>query len=560
MRLGLTLGFAELAEYNARKTSPTDSSLPEYNARRASQNLMYLQYGLAGTADAQFRQPPTAYDRHGDHMNYGVSANDQPRAALEATPSAYDLRTALAVSSYSPKSGTKGSLVSICLESSCELRSPTSIIAKLIFATHSVPATLTFGHLESQEQGVGYKYMIYATAPAFSETGSSSPNVPLFLQFQGQTRLDGDLVNIGEWLYEDGRSFSQEVSRKRKVSEDLLESPRSMKRVTPSKQQIAPFQEHESYPYPIASSAYPQKHQTMDFSNMQRRPTSYGRSQFQQSLQEQSRTMRSQGLIGDASTPQSLMGSPMCQTESCNCAYEEAYQTGRTSLPSLSPSLPISSIASPSSRNPMLIRTILIGRMKKAGSKSAASSVNRKLNPYGLYPRQAVLKIRGNLDDIQLNWSSEEFAMKRRIVRFWREQNGTTVHTYFKPIRADEQHLPHDVNERRISCIYWAKRNKYCTTSVDIIALLELLVGLPLDIEEKNRIRRNLEKFKPCTISKTKAECQDIYKMAMAFTNPKPRNIDKDVKIFDWAKLGDGLASIVCRYVSRVPRIKSPHH
>ena len=547
---------ADLTEYNVTRPSQADSSLPEYNARRASQNLMYLQYGLPGAAGPQFRQPHTAYDRQGDHMNYGASANDQPRAALEATPSGYhdfDLPTALAVTSYSPKSGTKGSFVSICLESSSELRSSTSIIATLTFARRSVLAALTFDRLKPQEQGVGYKYMVYAHAPAFSETGSSSLNVPLCLQLQGQSRLDGDLIHIGEWLYEDGGSFFQGVSRKRKDIDDSLESPRSVKRVTGLEQETAPSHEHESYAYSLASSAYPKTQQTMDFSNMQRRPAPYGGSQLQQSLQNKSRTMQSQGMIGDDSISQSLTRSPMCQTPSCTSTYEAGYQSGRTSLPSLSPPLPVSSVASPNSRKPSLIRTILIPRLKKQGTTSAGSSKARKLSQYTLYSQPAVLKIHGDLDAMQLYWSSEEFAMKRRIVRFWREQNGTTVHTYFKSIRPGEHHLPFDANERRISCIYWDERNEYYVTSVDIIALLELLVGIPLDVDEKNRIRRNLENLGPYTISKTKPISQDFHKITMSFINPKPRNIDKDVKVFRWAMLGDGLRKVVSRYVCCVP-------
>ena len=85
-------------------------------------------------------------------------------------------------------------------------------------------------------------------------------------------------------------------------------------------------------------------------------------------------------------------------------------------------------------------------------------------------------------------------------------------------------------------------------TSVDAIYLLEALVGGRFSVEEKNRIRRNLERCKPDTMSKTKDETRDFFSLIMGFPKPKPRNIEKDVKVFRWSDLPGALAKSISKY------------
>nr|KMM70597.1 medusa [Coccidioides posadasii RMSCC 3488] len=99
-----------------------------------------------------------------------------------------------------------------------------------------------------------------------------------------------------------------------------------------------------------------------------------------------------------------------------------------------------------------------------------------------------------------------------------------------------------------ISCIYWAGKKECYVTSVDTIYLLESLVGVRFTVEEKNRIRRNLEGFRPLTVSKAKAESEEFFKVIMGFPNPKPRNIEKDVKVFPWRILAHALKKIIGKY------------
>jgi hypothetical protein len=68
-----------------------------------------------------------------------------------------------------------------------------------------------------------------------------------------------------------------------------------------------------------------------------------------------------------------------------------------------------------------------------------------------------------------------------------------------------------------ISCIFREDKNECFVTSVDTIYLLEALVAVRFTVEEKNRIRRNMEGFKPITISKTKSDAEAFFKLIMSF-------------------------------------------
>lgn len=555
----LTSAFVE---HDARRPSQAYYSLSEYNARRPSQDPMYLQDTLPGAVDPQLQQHSAAYDRQNDHMSYEASSFYQPRASFEAIPSVYsdfEPHKTPEVSSYTPDRGTKGAVVYISLTSTRDLLSPSPPIASLMFATHSVPAGLT--RLEAPEQDTCSRYLVSATAPAFSETGSLNLRVPLSLQLQEQSGLDPDLIEVGDWIYEDGklldyRSSPQEVPRKRKAKDEPSDILRPTKRVTPSEQQTTQSQEYGSYAYPPVSLAYKQSLQDLDFSSMERKYTAYGRSQLQQSLQPESNTMGSQRLIGGTSTSQSPMRPPVSQTSYWNSSCGAGYQSGRNPQPNAASSFQVSSMSAPSPGNPTLVRSSLLAKLYGPSTTSPGSSSNGSFNPYRMYPNQVVLQIRGNLNAMQENWTPEESATKRRIVRFWREQNGTTLSAYFKPVRADEQPLPHETNECRISCIYWQERDEYYVTSVDTIQLLQSLVSTKFETDEKNRIRRNLETYRPCTMKKGEPDSESLFRLIMGFSHPKPRVIMKDVKVFKWPILEQALKKIVSKYVCSISLVE----
>jgi len=167
-------------------------------------------------------------------------------------------------------------------------------------------------------------------------------------------------------------------------------------------------------------------------------------------------------------------------------------------------------------------------------------------NPYGVFPTKATLEINGDLDKMAEKWTQEEWDNRRRIVVFKKSQQGSHIQASFRAVPLAER----PPNSICISCIYWAEKQECFVTSVDTIHLLEQLVVAParFTVEEKNRIRRNLEGFHPLTVSKGKSESEEFFKVIMAFGNPKPRNIEKDVKVFRWKDLGPALKKIISKY------------
>ncbi|KAF1802784.1 hypothetical protein FB192DRAFT_1379804 [Mucor lusitanicus] len=237
---------------------------------------------------------------------------------------------------------------------------------------------------------------------------------------------------------------------------------------------------------------------------------------------------------------------------------------------------------------------------RRASAPSTTSYTTTSSNSCAL--NKAHLKLNGDLMDMVTNWSVPEWQSGRRLVHFWRrtttgaDGNLALVECGFEPM---DQQLYHQQRMRDnvaavaaaaaaaaavsnngasvnikshasattgsrhagggggganntapivISCIYWRERNDYFITSVDCIYLLESLIGIQFTVEEKNRIRRNLEGFRPLTVSKCKAECADFFKLIMSFPHPKPRNIEKDVKVFSWKTLPHALRKIIRKY------------
>lgn len=145
-------------------------------------------------------------------------------------------------------------------------------------------------------------------------------------------------------------------------------------------------------------------------------------------------------------------------------------------------------------------------------------------------------------------WSQEEWQAKRRLVKVWRRQVDSQIFMAFRAITPEE--YPEGEAAVVVSCIFREDKNTCYITSVDIIYLLEAVIGQRFSIEEKNRIRRNLEGFRPQTVSKNKPGSEDFFRTVMAFPDPKPRNIEKDLKVFQWDCLPGAVKKIISKYVS----------
>ncbi|KAA8650868.1 uncharacterized protein ATNIH1004_003557 [Aspergillus tanneri] len=139
-------------------------------------------------------------------------------------------------------------------------------------------------------------------------------------------------------------------------------------------------------------------------------------------------------------------------------------------------------------------------------------------------------------------WTKDECKSKRRLVQFTRAQTGNMIHVDFRAVAFKE----YAQNSFCISCIYWDDKKEYFVTGVDIIHLLQALVAFRFTLQEKNRIRRNLESFKPLTVSR--ASSNYFFEVIMGFPTPKPRSLMREVKVFPWKALNPALTKVISKY------------
>ncbi|KAJ9624380.1 uncharacterized protein PV06_03813 [Exophiala oligosperma] len=215
-----------------------------------------------------------------------------------------------------------------------------------------------------------------------------------------------------------------------------------------------------------------------------------------------------------------------------------------------SPKAPVTPIPRPATSSPLkssvpkLVRTSTMQQSPPGSFTGMAIGQPQAFNPYAMHPLKANLKLSGDLETMKEAWTQDEKEARRRLVEFRRSQLNSTITAEFKPV-APQDRQPSSIC---ISCIWWKEKNEFYVTSVDTIYLLEALVGVRFTVEEKNRIRRNLEGFRPMTVSKLKPDSEEFFKVIMGFPHPKPRNIEKDVKVFPWKILSTALKKIISKY------------
>ncbi|KAJ2455361.1 hypothetical protein EV183_000897 [Coemansia sp. RSA 2336] len=180
------------------------------------------------------------------------------------------------------------------------------------------------------------------------------------------------------------------------------------------------------------------------------------------------------------------------------------------------------------------------------GHASIGSIPQMEYSSYASLLNKANLMFDSNLELMCMDWTLEERECRRRLVQFWRRHEENNIFCTFKAVAAADR-VPNSIV---VSCIYWEEKRDFFITSVDCIYLLESLISVRFTVEEKNRIRRNLEGFRPLTVSKCKAESAEFFKLIMSFPNPKPRNIEKDVKVFPWRILPLALKKIISKYTA----------
>lgn len=441
------------------------------------------------------------------------------------------------VISYSPVHGQAGTELTIRLRSGHDLDSP-SMTPVIMFGQKRCPGVLS---RTTSQPSTSFDYSLTTEAPPLTPTSTPSPQFPLVLTFEDSS-VNGQAssTEFGKFTYLDDASFQQPIHstpqtgtmRKRKL--DAEASPRRSPTKKPSMHNLSAAagayrQPAPSSPVQLRNAGEPYSH-TRRFS---------GPDFQQQTLQQPPHKLRAaRSMYFPSAQPTPSLHAPPTPTWS---QMGDPQQQGRLYGMNKTSIVPLPS------PNPSLVRT---STLQQSPTMPSAAIAQPQFNPYAMmYPSKAALKIEGDLNSMTYKWTAEEWEAGRRLVQFRRSQQGSTISASFEAVTLEDR-IPNSIC---VSCIWWAEKEECFVTSVDTISLLESLVSVRFTVEEKNRIRRNLEGFRPLTVSKTKQDSDDFFKLIMGFPNPKPRNIEKDVKVFPWRILATALKKIIGKYVSHSP-------
>ncbi|KAH9844954.1 regulator medusa [Teratosphaeria destructans] len=432
--------------------------------------------------------------------------------------------------SWTPERGHEGTKVTLYFKSIYDLDAP-QIKACLMFGSAKIESTLS----RTAQVGNMYTYELSAPAPSLRSTNSPDEYAPLHLIFDDSpVAWESASLELGDFHYVDATACypqdSPQEPKKRKLS------PQASPRRSPPKKPSLHHLSYSSTPIPSATPASPFRRPSLPDVYTQHRRIGSNPQEYQPAY---SAPLPSAQQYYGQTTP-SLQGlhSPSWynQGNTATRSPSAAAMSAASRTPNLLPS--------PAGPNPPLVRTSTL----QNSPSTPGSTVTPSFNPYAIYPSnsKAVLSIQGDLNSMVNDWTSAEWETRRRLVQFRRSQTGSVITATFEPVTL-ETRVPNSIC---VSCIWWEEKQECYVTSVDTISLLESLVAVRFTVEEKNRIRRNLEGFRPATVSKAKPDSEEFFKLIMGFPNPKPRNIEKDVKVFPWRILATALKKIIGKYAS----------
>ncbi|EED22390.1 transcriptional regulator Medusa [Talaromyces stipitatus ATCC 10500] len=492
----------DLEDFNDQGSSFQENSFTSNYGQLPFMNPMYA------TSQEDFGSPES------DTLQYGPSHSYAGSATFEDAQSpGFDtpVSSGPEVVSFAPQRGSEGTQITVRVILPFDLHST----ARVFISFGSRQCECSFRLVDNQNSQLGYFFSTHA--PNFAFTRSPSFDVPLQLVINNPSAGAPLVLQIGTFSYEQYLQAPVDDSRKRSFS------------AFPESASYRPAKRHSSHELEAKPVDHPTHTRSASYTSFAQTPVNT--SAFPAPFDMENSPRLSMGGFSTASPslqPPVPASSPMIPTWSPSVSVTDLSVVNTPSTVNM----PI-----PQSQNPTLIRTSTLHHGHNLGA-------SQPFNPYAMYPTKAVLELNGELDSMALNWTPQEKAAKRRLVQFTRSQNGSTIHADFKPITPEER----TPNSICISCILWDGKDECFVTSVDTIYLLESLVAVRFTVEEKNRIRRNLEGFRPLTVSKTKADSEDFFKVIMGFPAPKPRNIEKDVKVFPWKILCHALKKIIGKY------------
>lgn len=430
------------------------------------------------------------------------------------------MQPSISVLSCQPTSGAAGSKLFLKVSSAYDLfpiSSPMPFV-NLVFGTEKCAVQ---GVTRDSQDGQGYFYSCEVEVPQLLVTGGAGNSVPLVLLIEAPSGEELSRTSAGSFQVIEGSA--DDITRATKLPEHDTAPPGTQAdQASPTTKgeepQIPSNAPTNTYEYPSQPGQYNQQYQGNNEMLTAYRSTSFAEPGFHR---------RSGPAWGGFGGPLGSTGRSPALDHTLG---------GRSSL------TPLPMPSSASGGTPQLVRTSI------AQNNGGYAS--------GYFPAKANLKLNGKLDSMTEKWTQEEYSERRRLVVFRKSQSGSTLHASFRSVSPAER----PQGSTCVSCIWWAEKGECFVTSVDTIYLLEQLVAAPnkFTVEEKNRIRRNLEGYHPLTVSKAKAESEDFFKLIMAFPHPKPRNIEKDVKVFPWKVLEAALKKIISKYCASPSSLLPP--
>lgn len=447
---------------------------------------------------------------------------------------------------WSPKFGSQGTRIIINLRSTFAINTTTMNLSVKFGSVKSSASILTTLKADSTY----FKYALHAEAPSHGLTGWNSQQVPIVVMAHDQSGIFITSLKLGGLFSYNSTAgilqASPNLSRKRRLSESdevVIDFPPKRVATMPVKMDSNYNNDRSFVAFDEQNESYVQSPSHLGMATSM--GSNYNRPILHTGdLHRGSPNQLHQQIDPTIPTQPRHAPSHVRSWSSSNLPGMFSRSPNMSGNMRRVNTMNTSSIAT----NPRLVRTSQISQAPSPASTPTVAPLSGNFSPYAVHPHKAQLKISGELDTMTQSWTPEECDVKRRLVQFWRSQTGSAITTTFAPV-APENRQP---NAICISCIWWEEKDQYYVTSVDTIFLLESLVAVRFTVEEKNRIRRNLEGFRPLTVSKGKADSEDFFKLIMGFPNPKPRNIEKDVKVYPWTILALALKKIIGKYVSQL--------
>ncbi|KAL8725418.1 MAG: hypothetical protein Q9166_007375 [cf. Caloplaca sp. 2 TL-2023] len=527
-------GKSPVNEYVAGGTSQIGGHGFLYGESHSVRDNGFIAYEQQIYAGPPMQPLPEDYEHPGNQLGYSFTTYYQPRAAYQIAQACVpetNAQPAPIVTQWYPESrqGPQGTQIGIFVESVYDLQLSSTPRVGLRFADTDCGAILY--PLDSKSPA--YNYQVISNVPYLSTTGSRNPSVLMCLLLQDASGMTLNTIEVGYFRYTSkprpGTTSPQGMRRKQDSLVDSTDMSGSVAERTIA-QQLSP----RYNPSPCRAGGSPYPHRSRPYTQApSSRYTPY------ETMPTNSRRRSSTYSSGTTCSTTSFTSPEPVWISSHAAVSGLAKSTALSSTPSLNaPLMTASTISSP----PLFrisTRLDVLNKNRKEGDTPLTRVPHSE---------EAHLIINGDLNSMLEDWTIEEWKAKRRIVRFWRSQNGSTVTTGFAPV-APEHGQP---KIKDISCIWCDQRKTWLITSVDTIRLVAQLVTVDgqVDTPEKNRIRRNVENLQPTTLHKDTPETGDLFRLVMGFTNPKARNIEKAVKVFPWSNLGTAITRIVKKYVS----------